>query len=606
MSTVNLRALKRLVVGKPLETLHLESERLSKATGLAVLSSDALSSSAYATEQMLIVLMIAGVAGTGLGLRVGALILLLLAIVVISYRQTVHAYPGGGGAYFVAKENLGTSFGLVAAAALLVDYVLTVTVSVAAGVDAITSALPATLPHRVGMGLVAILIITLGNLRGVRESGALFSVPTYFFIVMFAVMLVVNVLHPFGYWVKPVAPVVTTETVTLWLLLKAFASGCSALTGVEAVSNGVPAFRPPESHNAATVMVWMGVILGTFFAGATYLANHYGILPVGDQTVISQLGHGAFGNSPPYFLLQLSTTLILILAANTSFADFPRLASILGRDAYMPRQLASRGDRLVFSNGIIVLAVIAGILLWLFGGDTHALIHLYAVGVFVSFTLSQAGMVRRFVTRKEPGWRHHAAISGVGAGATGVVVCIELITKFTEGAWITAVLISFQVILFYTIHAHYMFYARQLSSKEWQPVWPRRHLVVVPVAGVSKSTAGALAYALLLSDNVRAVSVATDPSQVQRLQDDWDMWDSGVPLEVLISPYRAVVGPILGYIRKVQQEEHPDWLTVVLPEVVPARWWHHFLHNQTVLAIKAALLFRKRTVVTSVPYHLKK
>ncbi|HXQ27649.1 MAG TPA: APC family permease, partial [Gemmatimonadales bacterium] len=331
------RSVKRFLVGRPLETLHLEFERLSKATGLAVLSSDALSSAAYATEQMLIVLMLAGTVGTHADLKVATFILLLLAIVVVSYRQTVHAYPGGGGAYFVARENLGTGFGLVAAAALLVDYVLTVTVSVAAGVDAITSAFPVTLPFRVTMGLIAIAIVALGNLRGVRESGALFSVPTYFFIVMFALMLAVNLVHPFGQW--PVTPPLVAQagqTVTLWLLLKAFASGCSALTGVEAVSNGVPAFRPPEARNAATVMVWMGVILGTFFAGATYFAHHYGVVPVGDQTVISQLGHGAFGSSPAYYLLQISTTCILILAANTSFADFPRLASILGHDAYMP------------------------------------------------------------------------------------------------------------------------------------------------------------------------------------------------------------------------------------------------------------------------------
>ena len=601
------RAIKRILVGKPLETLHLESERLSKVTGLAVLSSDALSSSAYATEQMLIVLMLAGPVGTAYGLNVGAFILLLLAIVVVSYRQTVHAYPGGGGAYFVAKENLGTSFGLVAAAALLVDYVLTVTVSVAAGVDAITSAFPATTPHRVAMGFAAILVITLGNLRGVRESGALFSIPTYFFIAMFALMLVINVVHPLGYW-TPVASAGASlgSAVTLWLLLKAFASGCAALTGVEAVSNGVQAFRPPESKNAATVMVWMGLILGIFFAGSTYLAHRYGVLPVGDQTVISQLGHGAFGDTPFYYLLQISTTCILILAANTSFADFPRLASILGRDAYMPRQLAARGDRLVFSNGIMVLAVVAGLLLWLFGGDTHALIHLYAVGVFVSFTLSQAGMVRRFINRRERGWAQHAAVSALGATATGIVVIIELTTKFTEGAWISAFLIGALVLVFYEIHQHYGVYARQISAKEWQPVWPRKHVVVVPVAGVSKSTAGALAYALLLSQNVRAVAVATDPAQVQKLQDDWDLWDSGVPLEVLVSPYRAIVGPLLDYINKVEEEEKPDWLTVVLPEVVPARWWHTIFHNQTALAIKAALLFRPRVVVTSVPFHLRR
>jgi len=603
------RDIKRFLVGKPLETQQLESERLSKVTGLAVLSSDALSSSAYATEQMLLVLMLAGPLGTAYGLKVGAFILLLLAMVVVSYRQTVHAYPGGGGAYFVAKENLGTSFGLIAAAALLVDYVLTVTVSVAAGVDAITSALPATAPHRVGMGIVAIFVVALGNLRGVRESGVLFSIPTYFFVTMFALMLIVNVVHPFGYWAPAAAAAPgqpLRESLTLWLLLKAFASGCAALTGVEAVSNGVQAFRPPESKNAATVMVWMGLILGTFFAGSTYLAYRYNVLPVGDQTVISQLGHSAFGDSPFYYLLQISTTLILILAANTSFADFPRLASILGRDAYMPRQLANRGDRLVFSNGIIVLAAVAGLLLWLFAGHTSALIHLYAVGVFVSFTLSQAGMVRRFISRRERGWASRAAVSAAGATATGIVVIIELTTKFTEGAWISALLMALLVLAFYEINHHYTFYARQISSKEWQPVWPRKHVVVVPVAGVSKSTASALAYALLLSQNIRAVAVATNPEQVAKLQDDWDMWDSGVPLEVVISPYRSIVRPLLDYIDRVENEEKPDWLTVVLPEVVPARWWHNIFHNQTALAIKAALLFRPNVVVTSVPYHLER
>src|SRR5437899_2744601 len=522
------RDIKRFLVGRPLETLQLGTERLNKVVGLAVLSSDALSSVAYATEAMLLVLMAAGAAGTDQALKVGGFILLLLVIVVASYRQTVYAYPQGGGAYFVAKENLGTTFGLVAAAALLVDYTLTVAVSVAAGVDAIRSAFPGLLAHRVALGLVAIAVIAFGNLRGIRESGAIFSVPTYFFISMFGLMLVVNLVHPLGYW-----PGVATrgqgalELVSSWLLLRAFSSGCAALTGVEAVSDGVAAFKPPESRNAAVTLGWMGVILGSFFAGSTYLAHRYGVVPVGDQTVISQLGHGAFGDSIFYFLLQFATALILILAANTSFADFPRLASFLGRDAYLPRQLANRGDRLVFSNGILLLALVAGALLWLFGGDTHALIPLYAVGVFLSFTLSQAGMVRRLVTRRERGWVGRATFSAIGAVATGIVLVIELATKFTSGAWITALLITLLVLAFYEIHHHYTFYARQISSKEWQPVWPRKHVVVVPVAGVSKSTASALAYALLLSQNIRAVAVATNPEQVARLQDDWDVGQRG-------------------------------------------------------------------------------
>lgn len=599
------RSAKRVLVGRPLETLHLESERLSKATGLAVLSSDALSSVAYAAEAMLIVLMTAGAAGVGRGLLVAGFILLLLTIVVVSYRQTVFAYPQGGGAYFVAKENLGTGFGLVAAAALLVDYTLTVTVSVAAGVAAITSAFPAAAPHAVALGIGAIALVAIGNLRGLRESGMIFSVPTYFFIGMFALMLVVDVAHPFGTFTPATLPVSTGTAVTLWLLLKAFASGCSALTGVEAISNGIQAFRPPESRNAATVMIWMGVILGVFFAGSTIIAHRFGVVPVGDQTVISQLAHGAFGNGPFYYAVQFSTALILVLAANTAFADFPRLSSILATDGYLPRQLASRGDRLVFSNGILMLALVAGVLLEVFGGNTNALIHLYAVGVFVSFTLSQAGMVRRSLKAGERRVGRLVA-SSLGTLATAVVVVIELVTKFTEGAWISALLIVALVFVFLAINRHYQFYARQLSSDAWQPEWPDKHLVVVPVAGVSKSTANALAYALLLSPHIRAVAVATDPKQVQRMQDEWDLWDSGVPLEVVVSPYRAIVRPLLQFIDQVERTEKPDWLTVVLPEVVPARWWHAFLHNQTVYAIKTALLFRKNVVVTTVRHHLRK
>ena len=599
------RSAKRLLVGRPLETLHLESERLSKATGLAVLSSDALSSVAYAAEAMLLVLMTAGAVGVGHGLLVAGFILLLLTIVVVSYRQTVFAYPQGGGAYFVAKENLGTGFGLVAAAALLVDYTLTVTVSVAAGVAAITSAFPRAAPHAVALGVGAIALVAIGNLRGLRESGMIFSVPTYFFIGMFALMLVVDVVHPFGTFTPATLPVSTGTAVTLWLLLKAFASGCSALTGVEAISNGIQAFRPPESKNAATVMIWMGVILGVFFAGSTIIAHRFGVVPVGDQTVISQLAHGAFGNSPLYYAVQFSTALILVLAANTAFADFPRLSSILATDGYLPRQLASRGDRLVFSNGILMLALVAGLLLEMFGGNTNALIHLYAVGVFISFTLSQAGMVRRSLKAGERRVGRLVA-SSLGTLATAVVVVIELVTKFTEGAWISALLIVALVFVFLAINRHYQFYARQLSSDAWQPEWPDKHLVVVPVAGVSKSTANALAYALLLSPHIRAVAVATDPKQVQRMQDEWDLWDSGVPLEVVVSPYRAIVRPLLHFIDQVERTEKPDWLTVVLPEVVPARWWHAFLHNQTVYAIKTALLFRKNVVVTTVRHHLRK
>ena len=601
------RAVKRFFVGRPLPTRWLESERLSQVTGLAVLSSDALSSVAYATEAMLLILLAGGLAGPRHAPAISGFIVLLLVLVVLSYRQTVFAYPQGGGAYFVAKENLGTAFGLVAAAALLVDYTLTVTVSVSAGMDAVTSAFPAIGHHRVAMGLFAIAVIAVGNLRGIRESGIVFSIPTYFFITMFVLMLLVNVAHPFGYWpeAEP-ASVSLAAPVTAWLLLRAFASGCAALTGVEAVSDGVGAFAPPESKNAATTLLRMGLILAVFFAGSTFVAHKYGVVPVEGQTVISQLGHGAFGDGLLYFLLQFATALILFLAANTSFADFPRLASILGGDRYMPRQLANRGDRGAFSNGIIVLAVVAGTLLALFDGDTHALIPLYAVGVFLSFTLSQSGMVRRMLSRREAGWRSKVAVSGVGAAATGIVLVIELVTKFAGGAWITALLVALLVFGFYEIREHYTRFGRQLTIEEWQPIYPRKHVVVVPVAGVSKSTQDALAYALSLSSNVRAVAVSIEPDQAERLRESWDRWDSGVPLDVVRSPYRSIVRPLLEYIDRVAEEEQPDWLTVVLPEVVPARWWHAFLHNQTVYMIKAALLFRKKVVVTTVRYHLEK
>ena len=602
---ISLRGLKRFLVGRPLPTRRLEVERLSKVQGLAVLSSDALSSVAYAAEEILLVLVLVGVAGFAYAVPIGAAIVVVIGLVVLSYREIVLAYPLGGGAYHVARENLGTWSGLTAGASLIVDYILTVAVSVAAGVAAITSAFPGLAEHRVGLGLAAIAVIALGNLRGVREAGAMFTWPPYVFIGLFALMIATAVVHPFGK--PPVPPAFPAEAhlLTPFLILRAFAGGCVALTGVEAVSDGAGAFHPPEGKNAAKTLLMLGGVLSAFFVGSTWVAHHYTIGPAAHETVISQIARFAFGTSGSYYALQVATAAILVFAANTSFNGLPRLASILAQDRYLPRQLANLGDRLVFSNGIVLLALLSGALLALFRGETHAMIPLYAVGVFTGFTLAQAGMVRRHWKHRGNGWPRGILVNGLGCVATGVVLGVQLVTKFTGGSWITALLVVLLVVLFYQIHEHYRHFGEQLSSKEWQPIWPRKHAVVVPVAGVSKSTASALAYALLLSQNVRAVAVATTPEAAPRLQDEWDLWDSGVPLEVVVSPYRSIVRPLLEFIDKVEREEQPDWLTVVLPEVMPARWWHAFLHNQTVYAIKTALLFRKNVVVTTVRHHLR-
>ena len=464
---MKISGLKKVFVGRPLATAQARHERLSKTSALAVFSSDALSSVAYATEEILLVLVLAGTVALGHSIPIGIAIAVLIAIVVSSYRQTILAYPQGGGAYIVAKDNLGTLSGLVAGGALLIDYVLTVAVSVAAGVAALTSAFPGLFPFRVVLCVVAVAAISTANLRGIRESGRLFAVPTYLFVASCAGMLA----YGFAQWIigveRPAAPVLpaadTLQGITLFLILRAFASGCAALTGVEAVSDGVPAFRPPEAQNARSVLVWLGVILITLFMGITFLAHHYGVGPRPEETVVSQLARRVFGGGLFYYAIQAVTMLILILAANTSFADFPRLSYFLARDGYIPRQFANRGDRLVFSNGILILGGTAAVLLVIFGGDTHSLIPLYAVGVFVSFTLSQASMVRRWLVRREAGWWWRWWLNAVGAATTGVVMLVIAGTKFTHGAWIVVVLIPVLVMVFMVVHRHYREVAGQLS-----------------------------------------------------------------------------------------------------------------------------------------------
>jgi amino acid transporter len=608
---MNASLLKRLVVGKPMPLAQARHERLSKTVALAVFSSDALSSVAYATEEILLVLVLAGAAAAHLLVPVSIAIAALLLIVVVSYNQTIHAYPSGGGSYIVARANLGPTPGLIAAAALLIDYVLTVSVSIAAGVAAITSALPQYHINPVVMSLVFVLILMFGNLRGIRESGRLFAAPTYFFIASIMTMLAVGAWR---YATGTLAPVTTAEAIptgtgmlSTFMLLTAFSNGCTAMTGVEAVSNGVPAFRPPEAKNASATLIAMAVMAIGMFVGITVLAHAYRVIPNAAESGVSQLGRAIFGGHTfAYYLLQAATTLILVLAANTAYADFPRLASIVSRDGYLPRQFMNQGDRLAFSNGILVLSAFAAILILAFRGDTQSLLPLYMIGVFVSFTLSQAGMVIHWRRTREPGWKTSAFINGFGALVTGVVLIIVAVTKTLEGAWIVLLLIPLIVAVFRTTRLHYNHVASELTLKGYV-TQPRVHnTVLIPIGGVQRAVVEALRYAETLSDDVRAIYVDVDPVGTEHVRKDWETWGGKVKLVVLPSPYRSLMEPLLEYIHQVGQEQPNDYITVILPEFVPRKWWQHLLHNQRALIIKGALLFRPNTVVTSVPFHLRK
>lgn len=677
--------LKRFIIGRALRTEQAAHERLSKKTALAVFSSDALSSTAYATEEILLVLAVAYAYGQAysfnyvVGISIG--IAILLAIVATSYRQTIHAYPSGGGAYIVAKENLGIIPGLVAGASLLVDYVLTVSVSIAAGVAAITSMAQGTRyswlgEHKVFLCLIFIAFIAIANLRGVRESGALFAAPTYAFLVSFLFMIGYGLFHYYSY--GGIAPAPGPEEVkiaegynlqplTLFLILGAFSNGCAALTGIEAISNGVPAFEKPEAKNAAKTLIWMAVLLTVMFLGTSVLASLYHVHPHQNETVISQFARTMFTGPIAwfYYVVQIATALILILAANTSFADFPRLASLLARDRFLPRQFANRGDKLVFSNGIVILAVFSSILVIGFGGDTSRLIPLYAVGVFLSFTLSQSGMVkhwlkeraevrRRKVAKSEEAkdisllvetennveaqtnnnqalpdaqlaveethkpyfvtdevtasshWKKSIVINAVGAFATFVVLCVFIATKFFHGAWIVVVVIPLLVLMFRAIHDHYAGVAKQLTTEGLEDLMPIKHTVIVPISGIHRGVVSALQYAKSIApEHVQAVYVDFDEEATAKLREKWERWGAGVELVVLPSPYRELTRPLLRYIARLERKHDNDMITMVLPEFVPAKWWQHLLHNQSSLLLKGSLLFREGVIVTSVPYHLK-
>ena len=608
---MRLTLLKRWLVGPPMPLAQARHERLGKSLALAVFASDPLSSVAYATEEILLVLLLAGSAALSYSIPIALGIATLLAVVVISYRQTVAAYPQGGGAYLVAKDNLGVLPALVAAAALLVDYVLTVSVSVVAGIAALTSAVPALHRYRVVLSILAVAGIALGNLRGVRESGRLFAAPTYFFVVSILGMVGYGLVGAIFHWL-PEAPYEPhppgLEGLSLFLLLRSYAAGCTALTGVEAVSNGVQALKPPEGRNAQTVMTWLGVISITMFLGITYLAYDFGIVAGGDETVVSKIAHRVFGDGVPYYAVQTATLLILVLAANTSYADFPRLSSILARDRFVPRQFANQGDRLVFSNGILVLSGFAVLLIVVFGGDTHALLPLYAVGVFMSFTLSQTGMVRRWLRLRDAGWQWRVWVNGIGAAVTGVVLLTLAVTKFVEGAWIVVLVVPILVAIFLVMHRHYEEVAVELSLEGFMPPPEFQHTVLVLVGDVHRGVVRAVQYAKTLAPTaaVRGVFIETDPARTARVEEKWRTWGFGVPLVVLTSPYRSLLRPLLDYIDHIHARGEDQMVTIVLPEFLPRHWWQHVLHNQTALLVKGALLFRPNTVVADVPYLLKR
>ena len=612
--------MKRLLVGRPIPTDEQEHQLLPKSIALATFSSDAISSTAYATEEILFVTAVGG-SSVALGLDhlipISIVVAILLAIVVTSYRQTIFAYPSGGGSYIVSRENLGEYPSLVAGASLLVDYILTVAVSISAGVAAIVS-LPqfqSLVDQRVLLGLILIVVITVANLRGVKESGRIFAVPTYIYIVSIVLLVGYGLFRSFFGHIHPVpfdphksvATAVTGGSLGLFILLKGFSSGAVALTGVEAISNGVPAFRRPKSHNAATTIVWMGVILGVLFFGVSVLAHHLHPYPSHDETVISQMGRAVYGGGPIYWVLQFSTAAILTLAANTAYADFPRLSSIIARDGYLPRQFANRGDRLVFSNGVVFLAGAAAVLIVAFGGLTNALIPLYAVGVFTAFTLSQAGMVMHHRRLKEQGWRRNIIINGVGAIATFIVLLIVAGTKFTSGAWLPIVVVPLIIALFSAIKRHYDRVSRVLEVEPEQVRHEHiNHTVVVLVGrNVHRGVLKALDYARSLRpQHLVAVYVSFEEEDREELEKQWRTFNVDIPLEIVYSPYRELIAPIERYIDELDDRWDNDTVTVVIPEFVVGKWYEHVLHNQSALFLKGKLLFREGTVVTSVPYHV--
>lgn len=625
------RSLSHWLIGRPLTTADAPHQTIGKAVGLAVFASDALSSTAYATQEILGILSVVGSQAYNYVFPISLAIVALLVIVTISYEQTIHAYPGGGGAYIVARDNLGELPAQTAGAALLTDYILTVAVSVSSGVAQIVSAYPDLAPYRVWIGVAAVLLIMLINLRGVKESGVFFALPTYFFLIMMFLTLGVGLFKSLtgtlGVVVDPPELHVaeTLTMVTPFLLLHAFANGTTALTGVEAISNGITAFKEPRTRNAGITLIWMSIILGSLFLGISHLTSQIGgVYSHEGETIISQLARTVFdGRGPLYLVMIAATTVILIMAANTAFADFPRLGALAARDRYLPSQLTFRGSRLVYSNGIITLASIASLLIIIFKARVDLLLPLYAIGVFLSFTLSQTGMARRWLKigrlkqgeeiiepgstlRYDKSWRFKMFVNGFGAFCTAIVMIIFAVTKFREGAWVVLIIIPVLVKVFFTIHHHYKDLASHLTLDRFSglPARHTRHRVIMPVSGMHQGTLEGLRYAKLLSDDVTAVHVSIDPDETEKVQKKWKTWGEGTRLVILDSPFRLFVEPLLEYIEEIIDNRQPnETITIVVPQFIPSKGWHNALHMRTANVLRDELLSKPGVVVTDVPYH---
>jgi amino acid transporter len=625
------RSLRTWLIGRPLPTADAPHQTIGKAVGLAVFASDALSSTAYATQEILVILAAAGTIAFGYAFPISMAIVILLAIVALSYEQTIHAYPSGGGAYIVSRDNLGELPAQAAGAALLTDYILTVAVSMSSGVAQLVSMVPALIEYRVIIAVILVMFIMLLNLRGVRESGTLFAILAYFFILMMFLTLVTGFIRYLGGNLGSVIdpPHLELPTVlslvTPFLLLHAFSSGTAALTGIEAISNGVTAFKEPRSRNAGLTLIWMAVILATMFLGITFLSGHIHAIPSEQETVISQLARTVYDSRGLLYLGTLAaTTIILIMAANTAFAGFPRLSALLAEDGFLPRQLAFRGSRLVYSRGIVFLAVLASLLIIAFQANVTLLIPLYAIGVFLSFTLSQLGMARRWwkigkltpgleakergsTLQYDPGWRIKMISNSFGAVCTFIVMLVFAATKFLDGAYIVLILMPLLVFIFSGIHNHYRDLAANLSLERYGTVPHRnRHRVILPISGVHRGSLAALHYARTLSDDVTAVHVSLDPDEAEKLRQKWEIWGEGVRMVILDSPYRLLIEPLLIYVEEIANQRQPnETISIVVPQFVPRRWYHNILHTQTAFMLRLALMFRRGIVITDVPYHLE-
>ena len=626
------RTFRSWLIGRPLPTADAPHQTIGKAMGLAVFAGDALSSVAYAPQETLVILAAAGAAGMSYAFPIAVVVTILLAIVTISYQQTIHAYPGGGGAYIVARDNLGELAAQTAGAALLTDYILLAAVAVSSGTAQIVSAFPALLPYRVPLAVFLVLAIMLANLRGVRESGTLFAIPTYFFLATTFLMVIVGFIRylngSLGVVVDPppIEFLHGAQAVTVFLILRAFANGTTALTGVECISNGVTAFKEPRSHNAGLTMIWMSTILGVLFLGITFLLGQIGAVPSEEETVISQLARTVYGGRGILYLCTIAgTTIILVLATNTAFADFPRLAALQAADGFLPRQLTYRGSRLVFSRGIIALGVIASLLVILFRASVTALVPLWAIGVFVivyafadrdgaALVEDWTPAARMWKCASEdrpcatrPGWQLRMVVNGFGAVCTAVVTVVFAATKFRDGAWIVVVTTPLMVATFFAIHHHYRNLAQSLSLKRDQKrIGIKRHRVILPISGVHEGTLAALSYARALSDDVTAVYVSIDPVEAESIRSKWEVWGEGVRLVILDSPYRLLLEPLLDYIGEISAKRQPrEMITIVVPQFVPRVWWHNLLHTQTATWLRFALLFKRGIVITDVPYQVE-